>query len=142
MKNSYLFFNNNFIKILIILFSNSLNFNFYFLIIISNLLIIILCADVLVLSKLNKKNKKKFRFINGLNTFVGGSITSFDKVYASKYLTEFISNYYIIFRVASIFQTITAIFKKKDLILPVAKSKNIFWENIKQNLFLFFYFNN
>ena len=140
MKNSYLFFNNNFIKILIILFAYSLNFNFYYSIIISNLLIIILCADVLVLSKLNKKNKKQFSFISGLNTFVGGSITSFDKVYASKYLTEFISNYYIIFRVASIFQTITeVIFRKERFDITSRKIKKIYFEKISSKIYFCFF---
>jgi len=140
LKNSYLFFNNNFIKIVIILIAYSANFNFYYSIIISNIFIIILCTDVLLISKLNRENKKQFSFISSLNTFVGGSITSFDKVYASKFLVEFISNYYIIFRVASIFQTITeVIFRKERFDITSYKIKKIYFKEIINKIYFCFF---
>lgn len=136
IENSYLFLKNNIIKIIIILIAYLSSFNFYSSIIISNLLIIFLCSDIFVFSKLNKKNEKQYSFVSGLNTFIGGSITSFDKLYASKYLTEFITNYYIIFKVASIFQTITeVVFRKERFDITSHKIKKINFKELSNKIY-------
>ena len=114
MGNSYLFFINNFCRLLILIVAYVFNYNFYYSVIASNIIIIYIYKNAITIPKFTSNNKKKFNFLSSINNFIGGSITSYDKLYASKYLVEFASNYYIIFRVASIFQSLTEIIFRKE----------------------------
>jgi hypothetical protein len=140
MGNSYLFFINNFCRLLILIVAYVFNYNFYYSVIASNIIIIYIYKNAITIPKFTSNNKKKFNFLSSINNFIGGSITSYDKLYASKYLVEFASNYYIIFRVASIFQSLTEIiFRKERFDITSYKINKLDYSKIYKKIYFCFF---
>ena len=138
--NSYLFFINNFCRLVILIVAYVLNYNFYYSVIASNIIIIYIYKNAITIPKFTSNNKKKFNFLSSINNFIGGSITSYDKIYASKYLVEFASNYYIIFRVASIFQSLTEIiFRKERFDITSYKINKLDYSKIYKKIYFCFF---
>ena len=110
---SYLFFI-SFIKLTIISFSYFYNINFFYTVIFINLLIILLSTEFIKEIRLNLKYKNSFSIASGMNNLFGTATTTIDKIYVINILPFLSVTYYLVFKIASIYQFLTELVYRKE----------------------------
>jgi len=113
-KNSAYIFFISLIKFLIIFFSFFNNLDFIYSIIFINILIIILSINFLKRINLSMTKKKLFNILSGVNNIFGTATTTLDKVYVIHILPTLSVTYYLVFKIASIYQFLTELVYRKE----------------------------
>ena len=113
-KNSIYIFFISLIKFLIILFSFSNNLNFIYSIIFINILIIILSLSFVKKIKISANKKKSFNILSVINNIFGTATTTLDKVYVIHILPTLSVTYYLVVKIASIYQFLTELVYRKE----------------------------
>ena len=102
-------------KVLAVVASYSTEINVINAIIISNIIFCFYSYKFIKKINLKYNQKGSFSLISILNNILGNSNTTLDKLYCSKFAVYIAANYFLIFKVASIFQYFTeVIFRKKN----------------------------
>ena len=123
-KNTNLLLNYSLIKFALIYFAYKYNFEIIYFLIFSNFLIILLSLKIVknINFILNKKNSFSIKSVT--NNILGTGNTTLDKLYCTNFAPLIAVNYFIIFKVASVFQYFTeVIFRKERFIITEGKSK-------------------
>ena len=110
---SYLFIV-SFVKFTIIFFSYLFNLEFIYSMIFINLLIILLSIKFIYKIRLNFNNKNSFNLISCMNNLFGTTTTTLDKLYVIHVLPTLSATYYLIFKIASIYQFLTEVVFRKE----------------------------
>ena len=110
---SYLFFI-SFIKFIIIFYSYSYKIDFLYSVITMNLLIIFLSIKFIRDIRITFNYKSSFNIISGINNLFGTVTTTLDKIYVVNILPFLSVTYYLVFKIASIYQFLTEIVYRKE----------------------------
>ena len=110
---SYLFFI-SFIKFIIIFYSYSYKIDFLYSVITMNLLIILLSIKFIRDIRITFNYKSSFNIISGINNLFGTVTTTLDKIYVVNILPFLSVTYYLVFKIASIYQFLTEIVYRKE----------------------------
>lgn len=112
------------IKTIFVFFSYKYNFDVIFMIIFSNILVSIYNFKFVYNINLKVSKKNSFSLFSIFNNILGTSNTTLDKLYCSKFVLSIAGNYFLIFKVASIFQYFTeVIFRKERFIITEGKKE-------------------
>lgn len=84
--------------------------------------------------------KRGFSIISLLNNFLGTSLTTIDKLYCNKFLSNLSADYFIIFKIASFFQYLTEVIYRKERFEITSGIKNINQKNIFLKFITCFFF--
>ena len=123
-ENTRLLLFYSFIKVLAVVASYSTEINVINAIIISNIIFCFYSYKFIKKINLKYNQKGSFSLISILNNILGNSNTTLDKLYCSKFAVYIAANYFLIFKVASIFQYFTeVIFRKERFIITEGKSE-------------------
>lgn len=123
-KNTKLLFYFSILKFICIYFAFKYNLDILFFLVLSNLFVSMLSLRTIgkITFILNKENGFSIKSI--INNTLGTGNTTIDKLYCSNYATYISVNYFIIFKVASVFQYFTEVlFRKERFIITEGKFK-------------------
>tara|TARA_B100000575_G_C23067164_1_gene614538 strand:+ start:204 stop:1352 length:1149 start_codon:yes stop_codon:yes gene_type:complete len=123
-KNTKLLLNYSLIKFLSIYVAYKNNFDIVYLLVFSNIVVILLSSKIIknIYLILNKENSFSIKSV--INNILGTGNTTLDKLYCTNFATLIAANYFIIFKVASVFQYFTeVIFRKERFMITEGKLK-------------------
>lgn len=113
-SNAFYLFIIGLIKFVIIFFSFLKNIDFIVSIIFMNSLIIVSSLKFLFNIKINLNNKNLFNLSSCINNLFGTTTTTLDKIYVVHILPNLSATYYLVFKIASIYQFFTELIYRKE----------------------------
>lgn len=123
-RNTNLLLNFSLVKFIFIYLAYLNNFDILNTLILSNLIIVTLCLNVIKKIKIILSEKNSFSLKSIFNNILGTGNTTLDKLYCTNYAVLISVNYFLIFKVASIFQYFTEVlYRKERFLITEGKSR-------------------
>ena len=123
-KNTKLLLNYSLIKFLLIYLAYKNDLEIINFLILSNFFIILLTFKIVKNIQFISGEENSFSIKSVINNILGTGNTTLDKLYCSNFATSISVNYFIVFKVASIFQYFTeVIFRKERFLITEGKLK-------------------
>lgn len=123
-KNTNLLLIFSLVKFLTLFGSFIFSFDVVMCLIISNLIIILICLKIIRKIKYNFTRQQGYSIKSVINNVLGTGNTTLDKLYCSHYALSLATGYFVIFKVASVFQYLTEIvFREERFIVTEGKNK-------------------